>query len=41
MADPRLAAEHRGFLRGLRDVNGLPYHRDKPAGIGNVYWLTR
>jgi ubiquinone/menaquinone biosynthesis C-methylase UbiE len=42
IADPRLAAEHRDFLRELTtDANGYPLYRGKHAGIGAVYWLKR
>lgn len=41
MQDHRLAQAHRLFLRGLSEVNRLPYQGTTPAGIGGVYWLTK
>lgn len=40
--DPRLAEEHRRFLRGLsKDPHGYPLTEGKHAGIGGTYWLTK
>lgn len=40
--DPRLAEEHRAFLRALQlDANGYPLYRGKYAGIGGVYRLVK
>ena len=40
IADDRLDADHRDFLRGLRfDPEGHPMHGDYHAGIGGTYRL--
>jgi len=40
IADPRLAAEHRDFLRGLTfDPAGRPMHGPHHAGVGGTYRL--
>ena len=42
LADPRLAAEHRAFLRDLTfDFNGFPMYRGRHAGIGGTFRLYR
>jgi hypothetical protein len=42
IADPRLEAEHRSFLRALRfDHAGRPMIGDVHAGIGGTYRLRR
>jgi ubiquinone/menaquinone biosynthesis C-methylase UbiE len=42
IAEPRLADEHRDFLRALTfDSEGHPMHRGKHAGIGGSYRLRR
>jgi SAM-dependent methyltransferase len=42
IADERLAAEHRAFLRGLTyDLGGRPMYRGIHAGIGGTYRLRR
>jgi hypothetical protein len=42
IADERLGAEHREFLRELdRDADGYPTWRGKHAGIGGSYLLRR
>jgi ubiquinone/menaquinone biosynthesis C-methylase UbiE len=40
VGDPRLAEEHRGFLRSLEfDRAGLPLHGEAYAGVGGAYLL--
>jgi ubiquinone/menaquinone biosynthesis C-methylase UbiE len=42
ISDPRLAAEHREFLEGLRfDERGLPMRRGLYAGVGGAYVLRK
>ncbi len=42
LADPRLQAEQREFLNGLRyDDHGYPLHRGRYAGFGGVYRLSK
>jgi hypothetical protein len=42
IAEPRLADEHRDFLRTLAfDSEGHPMHEGKHAGIGGSYRLRR
>jgi len=42
LADERLPAEHREFLKGLtRDANGYPLYQGKHAGVGGVYHLRK
>ena len=40
--DPRLAVEHRSFLRDLEwDAEGMPLYHGKHAGIGGVYEIFK
>lgn len=42
LADERLPAEHRDFLKGLTtDSNGQPLHQGKHAGVGGVFQLRK
>jgi len=42
LGDPRLAEEHKEFLRNLTaDENGYPTYKGKHAGIGGVYRLYK
>jgi len=42
ISDPRLASEHRDFLRDLRyDYNHRPMHGDVHAGIGGTYRIRK